>query len=57
MSCLNMTVWLDEAIVPGSMRTDILQKLHDGHQGLTKCRERANAAVWWPGLATKLKTL
>ncbi len=42
-------------VVPGSMRTDILQKLHDGHQGLTKCRERANAAVWWPGLATELK--
>lgn len=39
------------------MRADILQKLHEGHHGLTKSRDWANAAVWWPGLAIELKNM
>ncbi|XP_042071854.1 uncharacterized protein K02A2.6-like [Haplochromis burtoni] len=42
-------------VIPKSQRTAILHKLHEGHQGLTKCRDRANSSVWWPGLSTELK--
>ena len=41
-------------IIPSSMRPEILQCLHSGHQGITKCRERAKQSVWWPGLGKKL---
>ncbi|XP_033991872.1 uncharacterized protein K02A2.6-like [Trematomus bernacchii] len=44
-------------VVPGSLRADILQKIHEGHQGLSKCRERANASVWWPGLSVDIKNI
>ena len=39
------------------MRQDILGKLHTGHQGIVKCRERARQSVWWPGLSTQLVQL
>ena len=42
-------------LVPLTMRIDVLEKLHDAHQGITKCRERAKASVWWPGLSHQLE--
>uniref|UniRef100_A0A3B1ISF7 Gypsy retrotransposon integrase-like protein 1 n=1 Tax=Astyanax mexicanus TaxID=7994 RepID=A0A3B1ISF7_ASTMX len=34
-----------------------LAKLHEGHQGVVKCRERARQSVWWPGLSQQLNEL
>ena len=42
-------------VVPSTMRVDILERLHDAHQGITKCRARAKVSVWWPGLTNNLK--
>lgn len=44
-------------VFPQALRFDILKKIHDGHQGLTKCRERAKSSVWWLGLSAELKSL
>ena len=44
-------------VIPVSMRLDVLDKLHEGHQGITKCRERAKTSVWWPGLSKQLEEL
>ena len=41
-------------VVPTAMKQDILEKLHTGHLGIVKCRERARQSVWWPGLSTQL---
>lgn len=41
-------------VVPLSMRIGVLERLHDAHQGITKCHERAKASVWWPGLSQQL---
>ena len=43
-------------VVPRSLQTETLQKLHEGHQGLTRCRLRAKLSVWWPGLSKQLKS-
>ncbi|KAL6491496.1 hypothetical protein MHYP_G00018410 [Metynnis hypsauchen] len=44
-------------VVPQVMRNEILQKIHEGHQGLVKCRDRAKSSVWWPGLSKQLSEL
>uniref|UniRef100_A0A8C6LLM9 Gypsy retrotransposon integrase-like protein 1 n=1 Tax=Nothobranchius furzeri TaxID=105023 RepID=A0A8C6LLM9_NOTFU len=42
-------------VVPACMRNDILDKIHEGHQGLVKCEEHARPAVWWPGLSDQIR--
>ena len=44
-------------VVPTSLRLDILDRLHEGHQGITKCRLRAQQSVWWPGLSRQVTEL
>ncbi|KAI5621586.1 hypothetical protein C0J50_18855 [Silurus asotus] len=41
-------------VIPKSLQADILGKLHEGHLGITKCRERAKQSVWWSGLSKDL---
>ncbi len=44
-------------IIPPSLRKKLLNKIHSGHQGVTKCREMARQSVWWPGLSKQLEQL
>jgi len=44
-------------IIPAQLRPEILDKLHAGHQGISKCREKAKVSVWWPDLCTQLENL
>ena len=41
-------------VIPPAMRNDVLAKLHEGHLGVVKCRERARQSVWWPGLSQQV---
>ena len=44
-------------VIPESLRPEILERLHESHQGLTRTRERARDAVWWPGLSHDLQVM
>lgn len=45
----------DRLVIPSALQNDILHRLHEGHQGVRKCRERAKQSVWWPGLSSQLE--
>jgi hypothetical protein len=42
-------------VIPHSLQNEILNRVHDGHQGIVKCRERARSSVWWLGLSSQLE--
>ena len=43
-------------VVPKLLQQETLQKLHGGHQGILRCRLKANISVWWPSLSKQLKS-
>ena len=43
--------------IPPPLRRELLNRIHSGHQGITKCRELARKSAWWPGLSKQLKNL
>ena len=47
----------DRVIIPSALRLEVLDKIHTGHQGIKKCRERAKREVWWPGLSRQIEEL
>ncbi len=44
-------------IIPVSLQRPILINIHQAHQELEKCRQRARKSVWWPGLSSQLRTV
>ena len=44
-------------IVPKDMLPAILDKIHQGRQGIGKCLEGAKDSVWWPRVAVTGKVL
>jgi len=40
--------------VTPDMRHELLDKIHEGHFGVVKCRSRAKESIWWPGISTQI---
>lgn len=47
----------NKIIIPKSWRNKILCDIHTGHLGISKCIQRANCAVFWPGINTDIEYL
>ena len=52
---LDLLLYGSRIIVPLSMQASTLDKLHEGHQGILRCRLRAQESVWWPGISSQIK--
>ncbi|UYV78047.1 K02A2.6-like [Cordylochernes scorpioides] len=44
-------------IIPDNIRKGLLQRIHEGHLGIVKCRERAKGSVWWPLITSKIEEM
>lgn len=44
-------------VVPTSERLNILDRIHQAHQGIVKCRLRARRSVWWPRMSTQIQEM
>lgn len=44
-------------VIPETLQPEMLDRVHDGHMRITKCRLRAQQSVWWLGLSTQIAKL
>ncbi|MDD9361346.1 MAG: integrase zinc binding domain-containing protein [Anaplasma sp.] len=43
--------------IPPGLRKDMLQLIHEGYQGIGRCKARARDAVWWPTVNSEIEQL
>lgn len=41
-------------VVPKSLQKNTVNKIHNGHMGIQKCRARARNSVWWPEMSQQI---
>ena len=46
-----------KVVIPKSMRTLMLQRIHTSHQGPDACVQRAWDVIFWPGMASEIRHL
>ena len=52
-----LLLYCTRIVVPKCLQKETLQKLHNGHQGMERCRLRALSSVWWPGLFSDIQQM
>ena len=53
----NLILKATRILIPSSLRLEVLDKIHQGHQGIVKCRARAKESAWWPGLSREIQDM
>ena len=53
----NLLLYDERIVIPQALRLDILDCIHRGHLGISKCRARAQMSVWWPGLSVGIEDM
>jgi transposase InsO family protein len=53
----NLLLYDQRLVIPSALQLEILNLIHEGHQGIVKCRARARGNVWWPGISRDIETV
>ena len=51
----NLLMYNKRLVIPPSLRNDMINLAHEGHQGITKTLSRLRRTVWWPGMTKEVK--
>nr|XP_040578314.1 uncharacterized protein K02A2.6-like [Lepeophtheirus salmonis] len=44
-------------VIPSAMKLDVLDRIHEGHQGIVKCKALTQNTIWWLGLMKNIEEL
>jgi hypothetical protein len=53
----DLLMYDDRIVIPQALQLDMLEKIHSGHLGMTKCKGRAKNSVWWPSITAHIETM
>ena len=53
----NLILHGNRIVIPESLRVDMLNRVHEGHLGIVKCRERVRSCIWWPGIGAQIQNV
>ena len=42
-------------VIPSTLRSKVLEQIHEGHLGIEKCMLKAREAVFWPGISNDIR--
>ena len=54
--CEGLLLYGTRIVVPKKLQHKTLCKIHQGHQGIERCRLRVTTSVWWPGVSSQMET-
>lgn len=58
LSQMNDIIFKGEKIViPESLRVEMLSRIHVGHMGIEKCKQRARDILFWPGMSKQVEEM
>ena len=47
----------EKIIIPTSLRAEMLSRIHAGHMGIEKCKQRARDILFWPGINKQIEEM
>ncbi|CAC5389777.1 unnamed protein product [Mytilus coruscus] len=45
----------EKIVVPFALRKEMLQRIHEGHQGIERCKNRARDVLFWPAMSKQIE--
>ena len=56
LTCLDGLLFKgDKIIVPKTLQSEMLEKIHETYLGIVKCKNRARQALFWPGMSVRIE--